>query len=243
MPPCWSLLAEGSGGTVWRDDGVCAAIVPAAPDRSVFNSVFYQDTEAMLGSLDALGAAYADAGVSAWTVWVPEDDADASAGLERAGHALDASPRLMGMRLADLAEPEELEFEVAEREDYAELARLNEIAYGFPPGDYTVVARAPMPGCRIYFAELDGRPVSTLGVWPHRSDAVVIWVATLPEARNRGIARRLMAHALHIAREDGLETTTLQASALGRPVYERLGYRDFGAAHMWERRRDPAAGH
>jgi GNAT superfamily N-acetyltransferase len=73
-------------------------------------------------------------------------------------------------------------------------------------------------------------------MWPNGADAVVIWVATLPEARNRGIARRLMLHALHEAREDGAETTTLQASKLGRPVYERLGYRDFGAGEMWEKR-------
>jgi predicted acetyltransferase len=74
-------------------------------------------------------------------------------------------------------------------------------------------------------------------VWPHRSDAAVIWVATVPEARNRGISSRLMAQALRNAREDGYETTTLQSTKLGRPVYEKLGYRDFGAAHMWERRR------
>ena len=52
------------------------------------------------------------------------------------------------------------------------------------------------------------------------------------------VASRLLAHALRQAQADGLETTTLQASKLGAPVYERLGYRDFGAAQMWERRKD-----
>ncbi len=28
-----------------------------------------------------------------------------------------------------------------------------------------------------------------------------------------------------------------QATKLGAPVYDRLGYRDFGATHMWERRK------
>ena len=101
----------------------------------------------------------------------------------------------------------------------------------------TAVAKAPMPGARLWFAELGGETVSCLGVWPRESDAIVIWVATLPEARGRKIASRLLAHALRQARGDGLETTTLQASKLGAPVYERLGYRDFGAAQMWERRR------
>ena len=65
----------------------------------------------------------------------------------------------------------------------------------------------------------------------------MVWVATLPEARNRGIATGLMAHALRNARDDGFRTTTLQSTKLGRPVYEKLGYRDFGAAHMYERRK------
>jgi GNAT superfamily N-acetyltransferase len=237
MPPCWGLMAEGSGGSVWRDGDVCASIVPQAPERSVFNSVFYEDPQRLLASLDAIQAAYDEAGVRAWTVWVPEGDREAADGLEAAGHAFDAEPRYMAMPLTDLVEPEPRGgFEIVEREDYDELARLNEIAYGYPPGDYAAVAQAPMPGIRIYFAELDGEPVSTLGVWPHLSDAVVIWVATLPEARNRGIATRLMAHGLRNAREDGYETTTLQATKLGRPVYERLGYRDYGAGHMWEKR-------
>lgn len=237
MPPCWRLIAEGSGGSVFQDGDVQAAIVPKAPERSVLNSVFYEDSERLLASLDRIQDAYDEAGVNAWTVWVPEADAVAAAGLERAGHVIDAEPRYMGMELCELREPEpDDRFEIREEEDCAEMARLNEVAYGYPPGEYAAVAEAPMPGGRIYFADLDGEPVSTLGIWPHRSDAVVIWVATLPEARGRGIATRLMAYALRNAQADGYETTTLQSSKLGRPIYERLGYRDFGAAHMWEKR-------
>ena len=50
----------------------------------------------------------------------------------------------------------------------------------------------------------------------------------VPEARGRGIAGKLLAHALADAAERGLETSTLVATPLGRPVYERLGYREFG---------------
>ncbi len=223
---------------MFESGGVSAAVVPKAPDRSVFNSVFYEDGEELLGALDAVAAAYEDAGVNAWTVWVPEADVETAAALGRAGHSLDAEPRYMGMALSELRDHGAPGgFEIAEREDYAGMADLNEIAYGYPPGDYAAVAEAPMPGIRIYFAELDGDAVATLGVWPHESDAVVVWVATLPEARNRGIATGLMAHALRNAGDDGFRTTTLQSTKLGRPVYEKLGYRDFGAAHMYERRK------
>jgi hypothetical protein len=32
-------------------------------------------------------------------------------------------------------------------------------------------------------------------------------------------------------------TSTLIATKLGHPVYEKLGYRDVGTLEMWERRR------
>jgi predicted acetyltransferase len=45
-----------------------------------------------------------------------------------------------------------------------------------------------------------------------------------------------MRQALSEAAERGCETSTLQATKLGRPVYERVGYEDFGALQMWEYR-------
>jgi predicted acetyltransferase len=65
----------------------------------------------------------------------------------------------------------------------------------------------------------------------------VTLVATIPEARGRGLAGTLLGHALADARERGLETSSLVATKAGRPLYERLGYRGVGAVEMWERRR------
>ena len=45
----------------------------------------------------------------------------------------------------------------------------------------------------------------------------------------------LLQHALVDAAERGNETTTLVSTALGYPVYERLGYRTVGRLAMWER--------
>ncbi len=239
--PCWSLIATGSGGAVWERDGVTAAIVPAAPERSVLNSVFYEDPRPLLDSLDEIADAYESAGISAWAVWVPEDEVGTGEALQEAGHVLDSNPRLMGLDLTGLLMPEpEPSLAIVERLDHGAMVRLNEIAYGYPPGELEAVERAEMPGMRIWFGSLDGEEVTTLAVWPHGRDAHVMWVATLPEARNRGLAGRLLAHALAVAREeDGLQTSSLESSKLGRAVYTRLGYRDFGAAQMWERR-EPA---
>jgi predicted GNAT family acetyltransferase len=62
-------------------------------------------------------------------------------------------------------------------------------------------------------------------------------VATRPDARGRGLATALMCQAVSDARERGMQTTSLQATQMGRAIYARLGYRDLGAIQMWERRR------
>jgi GNAT superfamily N-acetyltransferase len=61
-------------------------------------------------------------------------------------------------------------------------------------------------------------------------------VATAPAAQGRGLASAVMTRALVDARERGCVTSSRQATARGRSVYERLGYEDRGALEMWERR-------
>ena len=88
-------------------------------------------------------------------------------------------------------------------------------------------------------ARSGGRPVGCLLAVDHGANTDIEWVAVLPEARGRGLSGKLLAHALADAAERGQETSTLVATALGRPVYERLGFRSVGAVQMWERRRLP----
>jgi GNAT superfamily N-acetyltransferase len=239
QPPGWRMLAEASGGEVWKGESVLAAIVPATPERSLFNSVFYRNPSAILNQLDRVAAAYEEAGIRAWTVWVPKAHRGVAKALERAGHKLDAEPRDMAMALSDLREHEpDPELEIVEREDYEAMARINEVAYGYPEGEFAVVAQTKIPGMRLYFGRLDGADACTLAIGPYRSDAIVAWVAVLPEARGRGLSGKVLSRALVDAREAGLKTTTLQATKLGYPVYAKLGYRDYDTVQMWELRKE-----
>ena len=80
MVGTWRLITESSeGAQAFERDGLFAAVVPVSPDRSVMNSVIYSDREALLGSLGELARTYEEAGIRAWTVWVPEDDAEVPA--------------------------------------------------------------------------------------------------------------------------------------------------------------------
>jgi GNAT superfamily N-acetyltransferase len=237
MPPFWRLLAEGTGGQVWERGGVTAAIVPGSPQRSFFNSVIYRDPGELIDSIEELAQVYEEAGVAAWTVWVPEADQEVAAALQQAGHRLDATPRAMAMPVSELWAPEpDPELEIREESDLELVSQINEVAYGFAPGDFPVV-RSELAGLRTYLGAIGGHTVGCAGAFTHDGDCEIVLVAVLPEGRGRGISGRLMVRALADAAEQGLETTTLQSTKLGYPVYAKLGYRDYGELQMWERRK------
>ena len=97
--------------------------------------------------------------------------------------------------------------------------------------------RGDLSGLRTYFGSIGGETVACAGAFAHGGDCEIVFVAVLPEGRGRGVSGRLMARALADAAEQGLETTTLQATKLGYPVYVKLGYADYGELQMWERRK------
>jgi GNAT superfamily N-acetyltransferase len=239
MQVAWRGTAAGSeGGRVIERNGVLAAIAPAVPERSVFNSVLYRTPQDLAAARDDLAREYDAAGVRAWTVWVPESDRASAELLSAAGHLLDAAPRAMVLELSDLPEHDPGDLDWTAEGSLAEAERINDEAYGYERGTFERGIGDPPPGTwRVYEAGLEGRPVSVLATTDHEGDCGIWWVATLPEARGRGLSSRLLRVALDEARERGVRTSTLQATKLGRPVYERIGYRDIGELQMWELRK------
>ncbi len=228
------------GAELFERDGVSAALVPASPERSIANSVSYTDAAALLALLEELAERYERAGVAAWTVWAPDFDREAVAGLEAAGHVFDGNPTAMSVTLAE-REPQpvgDLDWDAGAAP--AELGAINDRSYGFDTGSgFAPSLAAPQPGAglRLYRARDGGEVACVLGTIDHDRDLGFYFVATDPSHRGRGLATRLIEAALAEARERGLETASLQASGAGRAVYERMGFRpDFRYA-LHERRR------
>jgi GNAT superfamily N-acetyltransferase len=217
--------------------GVIASIVPSSPARSFPNSVVYESAEELSSALEPVAVEYRQAGVNAWTVWVPQDERPAAGLLEAAGHRLDATPAAMAMELADLPDPDLDDLDWDGEASAAEVARLNDLAYGLGDDAFTCAfERVPDSALRLYRARVDDEVVCVAGTLDHGDDCLLVMVATDPDHRGAGLARRLCHAALAAARERGLRTSSLQATKLGQPVYERLGYRSFGTIEMWERR-------
>ncbi len=220
-----------------RRSGLLAAVVPASPQRSVFNSVFYDDPAVLAAEIEALEAIYESHGVRAWAVWVPDEGRESARLLGARGHALDTAPRAMAMALADLgAEPPVPVGVAIEPIDPSTCAELNDRAYGFDEYGF----RAGFSGetaIRWFGAYEDGMPVGCLGTIAAGEDCGVSGVATPPEHRGRGIAGWLLWQALADACERGMTSASLRASKAGAGVYERIGFRDLGFVEMWEMRR------
>ena len=92
---------------------------------------------------------------------------------------------------------------------------------------------------RHYLAHLDERPVATASVFFDAESAGLYFVSTAPGFRRRGIGAAISYAALLSARDLGCEVGVLGSSAMGRPIYERLGFREVCEIHVYEW--DPAS--
>jgi GNAT superfamily N-acetyltransferase len=213
-----------------------AAVVPVAPHRSIFNAVVYESGNALERMLGKLTGTYDEAGVHAWMVWTPAADRETVALLQAAGHRLDANPAAMALVLRDFEPGKLTELELDQPGSIDDVARLNDAAYGYD-GDFArALAQLPPEAAYLYVARLGGAAAGSAVAVDHAGDCLITFVATDEAARGRGIATALLSRALLDARERGCETASLQATKMGQPVYERMGFRDLGALEMWERR-------
>lgn len=223
--------------SVARMPGVVASVSPATPERSIFNSVLAAGAAPLAAALDELDAIYREAGIRAWTVWVPDHDREAATLLAGRGHVLDGAPRSMALDLDDLRPvplPDGVDLVAG---GLATIGPINDRAYGIEGAGWAAVMDAE-PGVEAdaALALAAGEPVACAAVLGRGDDACVTAVATLPGHRGRGLAGGLVSGLLAAAAGRGARTASLQASRAGAPVYERLGFADVGFIELWERR-------
>jgi GNAT superfamily N-acetyltransferase len=81
------------------------------------------------------------------------------------------------------------------------------------------------PGAAVYVGYVDGEPVSTGLGWRTGRTIGVYNIATVPNARKRGIGTAMTERIVDDGAAAGCEVAILQSSEMGRPIYEKLGFR------------------
>ena len=117
-----------------------------------------------------------------------------------------------------------VETSIASLEHVSEDAPLRSSELGPPDG---------RPGLSAWVMVQDGIAVATTWAFLHGTDCGIYAVETLPAWRRRGLARALVEHVLHHAFEQGARTASLQSTAMGRPLYETMGFVPAGRYEEW----------
>ena len=235
----YRALASGSpGASLIELDGVQATLVPVREWFSIFNSVLYANPASLERHHTQLATAYADAGIRAWTVWVPPTDSETGAMLKDLGHQLDSTPMLFAADIQSLDLEPVIDLDLDPDASWQLVAEINDHAHGVPqPWSMQAVFETMHdPASHLHIARADGAPASALIAREHEADCYFWFVATVPAARGRGIASELMRHALRQAHQRGCTTTTLESTKMAETLYANLGYQPLGRYAMWEHR-------
>jgi GNAT superfamily N-acetyltransferase len=81
------------------------------------------------------------------------------------------------------------------------------------------------PECKVYVGYAGNVAVASGLGWRTGRTIGVYAIATIPSARRRGFGAAMTARVVLDGLAAGCDVAALQASELGRPIYERLGFR------------------
>ncbi len=199
-------------------------------------------TGAALDTLIAETRAFYAAHVCPYSWYVTPFTTPADVGDVLAAHGLVRHEQTnLAMNLADLPEtapvPADCTIEeVYGAERFDEWGRTYVTGYQMPPamaaGALATLREMPSgPGTplRRYLARLDGEAVASATLFMGGGAAGIYNVATLPQARGRGIATAVTLAALREAQTQGETVGVLHASDMAYSVYRRMGFIDCGA--------------
>jgi ribosomal protein S18 acetylase RimI-like enzyme len=119
---------------------------------------------------------------------------------------------------------------VTDEESLRIWAKIFVDGYGLPPTweamtyDMWLQLGLDLP-MRNYLGYLNGKPVATSTLFLGGGAGGIYAVATLPEARGKGLGAALTLQPLLDAREMGYRVGVLQSSEMGFNVYKKLGFR------------------
>ena len=246
---CCDSLIEGfrrlawltEGGSVEEQDGtlLIATGMPMAPFNPAFVTRLPDD---VFGALEHAKLFYAARDLP-WEL-VATDEMAATLGPFATARGFAETSTVPGMMLAPLAGQPKLLGELSVRvvDDFATLKLYNNVAaLGFE-APRAMFAKLDNPalldarGLTMYLGFVDGLPVTTAMTYYIDGVALVFNICTIPAYRRRGLGEAMTWQAAFAGMNDGCDVSFLQASRMGMPLYERMGYRHVVNFHTWQLR-------
>jgi len=231
----------GSSKLVRRHDSPGLSWIESNLDFSLFNQVFLtklrpeaaeEAIEEVLSNFETRSLTFE------WPVLPGTEPADLPARLGRHGFIFEGDKPAMVIDLkrltANPSPPAKLLIRKIESdEDLQVFMHVTKRAFEVSNRDHGVfldILRSLGVGSRsryeCYLGILDGQPVATSMLFRTGRVAGVYWIGTVPEGRGKGVGTQMTMKPLLDARKAGLGIATLQATAMGEPVYRRVGFED-----------------
>ncbi len=147
----------------------------------------------------------------------------------------DAPGMALGLSQSRTAPPAPKELRITTVENSADLERfgrtLNEGDFQAPPEIAREIPRLlPLqredPRIKLFLGYVKGRPVATSLRFLEAGVVGIYGVATIPEARHQGIGAAMTYAACEEGCRAGFRDAVLVATAMGAPVYRRLGFEE-----------------
>lgn len=97
---------------------------------------------------------------------------------------------------------------------------------------------------RCWVAELDGKVVGMIVIWLVAEEAHVATIATHPNYRRQGVAKRLLSYALHQLVDEGARSSFLEvreSNVAAQEMYRKFGYEATGRRRRYYKDNDEDA--
>ena len=86
----------------------------------------------------------------------------------------------------------------------------------------------------VYLIYQEKIPVAVGMMLVHKNVATIHSIAVLPEYRGKGYSKLIVEKAMFDAQQKGSELALLLASSMGKPVYEKLGFKEYAMYSIYE---------
>jgi hypothetical protein len=234
------MFARYMPEAIWRDDGKTQVFLSCIPSP-VFNGVLQARLEEddLEAEIEGMMAPFTAAGVPMYW-WTRRATRPADLGSHLEAHGLQYQYDFPGMgidlrALGDARPPAGLAIEdIRTAEPLRTWCDLVTSGFGMPGlvGDalLDIFVRTGLGEelpWRWYLGMLEGAPVAASMLALSAGVAGIYYVATLPEARVRGIGTAMSLKPLLDGREMGFRAGILRSSEVGAGIYRSLGFREY----------------